>query len=135
MIKSALAGFFLCLFSSVVTNAHADVFGCNETLLLKDFKAQGGKLIEVGPRDLKIPPCPDRRGCAASTVLHVLARQDGSVLITGADHTFGLFTDLVADQVASMRYVPPQLGNRKVCVAFDLAWNYLEDSRHIHGPL
>jgi hypothetical protein len=92
---------------------------CPEIWNLNEFEAAGGILTVIAHPDLE--NLPQKKGAGT---IHIVVLRDGHVSLEGWDATFGLeATFAVEKRIALMRYAPPRLGKRPVCVGFDFRWS------------
>jgi hypothetical protein len=92
---------------------------CPEIWNLDEFEAAGGVLTVITRPDLE--SLPRKKGAGH---LHVVVLHNGRVSLEGWDATFGReATFAVEKRIALMRYAPPRLKRRPVCVGFDFNWS------------
>jgi hypothetical protein len=100
--------------------------GCKEFISERDFEAKGGDLRELSSPDLrKLPKKPlCVKSCVTTAVIHAVVKPDGSVLMAGLDHVWGgeNIPSVILSRIRMMRYAPPVLNKRPVCVNFDFGW-------------
>ncbi|HEX3810156.1 MAG TPA: hypothetical protein VHW02_10710 [Rhizomicrobium sp.] len=100
---------------------------CKKLLPRSEFESAGGRLIVVAGPDLSKLPynffC-DFVPCGGNVSIAAMVRENGSVKIIGVDHNDWNADPLVhastlAERVAKMRFAPPRVAGKPVCVRFD----------------
>ena len=91
-----------------------------DIISLKVFETHGGKLVLIRPPDLS----GIRRGSGYASY-HLVVLTDGAAFVGGADGVTlrkpNLSLELIS-RLGRMRYEPPKLAGKPVCVGFDVRW-------------
>jgi hypothetical protein len=135
-VLSALSGVVIAAMG--IANGHPAKreFICHKLLTQKEYEATGTKLIVTKAADLShFPPRFSCSACFGAVGIEAIVAEDGSVAVTGQEHTAlfdhskSFFSDdalwrpqVVEERVAAMRYVPPRVAGRPVCVGFNVNW-------------
>ena len=93
--------------------AYADIVS------LKAFEFRGGKLVPI-----KSPNLSNIKPSEGYGTFHLVVLIDGTAFVEGADGvTLNMdYSMMMHRRFGAMRYAPPKLAGKPVCVGFDIAW-------------
>jgi hypothetical protein len=92
---------------------------CPEIWNLDEFEGAGGVLTTIVQPNLE--NLPKNKGAGT---LHVIVLRNGYPSLGGWDATFGLeATNAVEKRIALMRFAPPHLRKKSVCVFSSFKWS------------
>jgi hypothetical protein len=124
-----------------VAEAAVSVDSCRPFIPRNEFEARGGKLVMTRQPDMRFPKNISEI-CSGATGLGIIVLQDGSVLTDDFEHnhfsnsnkpsndfldfsndTTGMCDALIERKVKKIRFSPPQLRGKSVCVRFYVDWS------------
>ena len=129
--------------------AAVSVDSCRPFIPRNEFESRGGKLVMTRQPDMRFPKDISEI-CRGATGLGVIVLQDGSVLTGDFEHnhfynsnkpsndfldfsndTTGMCDALMERKVKKIRFSPPRLRGKPVCVQFYVDWSSSKPSELI----
>lgn len=135
-VLSATTAATLSLLLSASALAAPRIEDCHTIMSQRSYEATGARLVLLKPADLMhFPPGFFCKTCLGGGGFENIVFEDGSVANTGwehmalFDHAKSLFSndalwrsEVVSERITAMRYEPPRVGGKPVCVRVNFNW-------------
>ena len=110
---------------------------CNPSISRDEFEARGGKLVMTRQPDMRFPKNISNI-CRGAAGLGIVVLRDGSIRTEDFEHnyfsapgdtfetsgrTIGMCDHLMDERVKKMRFSPPKLQGKSVCIRFYVDWS------------
>ncbi len=129
---------FLIFATAATAAPHDPIEDCHKVITENAFEAAGEKLVVTTLPDFASFPEGFLQNCSGNISMHLVVKEDGSVAGRGLDHgvacgvkgwnpdaifkSVAWHDNIVLARVLKMRYFPPSLADRPICVTIERGW-------------